>query len=428
MLITNTLKEVCEIKFRHSLILVSYLSFFATGFAHAAVLLAVDDNYGIPVDKFLQVDAPGVLSNDTLDGQNVGDNIAVTAVLVSSVTNGTLSCPTNPGVELCSDGSFDYTPHPDFITGTDSFTYQAAFGVDLSAPATVTLSACTGGPTTFICWHETPYRAKLIELGYNNLFIESFEGAEWDVARSPSTAPSVQSKGITWTTNHPDTNEISTSSGPVRTGMWAVYDPNHGVATGTTAECDVDNPPVHCLPYDGFSGSMPGPDVLYGVGGYISGFTGANVDIILDGTPHNGGNVPGPGHHFMGVIDTAGFNAFEFRELDGKVGQFLYIFGDDFIIVSSNTSADTDGDGVNDNIDNCTLIANPLQRDTDGDGFGNFCDPDFNNDLIVNAADLGYLKSMFFSSDPDADLNGDGVVNAGDLAILKPFFFKPPGP
>ncbi len=77
-------------KFRHSLIIVSYLFFFATGFAHAANLLADPDNYGIPADRLLQVEAPGVLQNDTLDGQNTGDNNAVTAVLVSGVANGTL--------------------------------------------------------------------------------------------------------------------------------------------------------------------------------------------------------------------------------------------------------------------------------------------------------------------------------------------------
>ena len=77
-------------KFRHSLILVFYLFFFATGFAHAANLVAVVDNYGIPADNFLQVEASGVLSNDTLDGQNAGDNNGVTAVLVSGVANGTL--------------------------------------------------------------------------------------------------------------------------------------------------------------------------------------------------------------------------------------------------------------------------------------------------------------------------------------------------
>ncbi|MEO1576160.1 MAG: M14 family zinc carboxypeptidase, partial [Pseudomonadota bacterium] len=38
------------------------------------------------------------------------------------------------------------------------------------------------------------------------------------------------------------------------------------------------------------------------------------------------------------------------------------------------TATDTDGDGVNDLVDNCTLIANADQRDSNGDGFGNACD------------------------------------------------------
>jgi hypothetical protein len=98
---------------------------------------------------------------------------------------------------------------------------------------------------------------------------------------------------------------------------------------------------------------------------------------------------------------------------------------------------DSDGDGIDDDADNCILVANGpvipdaggnIQLDTDGDGFGNICDPDFNNDLIVNASDLAYLKTVFFTDDPDADLNGDGIVNAADLAILKTMFFGPPGP
>jgi hypothetical protein len=53
---------------------------------------------------------------------------------------------------------------------------------------------------------------------------------------------------------------------------------------------------------------------------------------------------------------------------------------------------------------------------------------DFNNDLAVNFADLGYMKSVFFTTDPDADLNGDGAVNFADLGLLKSMFFQSPGP
>ena len=89
---------------------------------------------------------------------------------------------------------------------------------------------------------------------------------------------------------------------------------------------------------------------------------------------------------------------------------------------------DSDSDGLIDSKDNCILVPNPAQRDTDSDGYGNYCDPDFDNNLTVNAGDLGYLKSQFFTADPDADLDGSGSVSAGDLAILKSFYFKSPGP
>ena len=79
-------------------------------------------------------------------------------------------------------------------------------------------------------------------------------------------------------------------------------------------------------------------------------------------------------------------------------------------------------------MDNGTLVANPAQRGKDSYGYGNICDPDFDNNLIVNASDLAFFKTVLFTPDPGADFNGDGIVNAADLAILKTMFFKPPGP
>lgn len=93
-----------------------------------------------------------------------------------------------------------------------------------------------------------------------------------------------------------------------------------------------------------------------------------------------------------------------------------------------NGCQDSDSDGVCDTADNCTQVSNPSQRDTDSDNYGNICDPDFDNDLVINATDLVYFKLHYFSSDPDADLNGDGVVNSSDLSILKSMYFQSPGP
>lgn len=90
---------------------------------------------------------------------------------------------------------------------------------------------------------------------------------------------------------------------------------------------------------------------------------------------------------------------------------------------------DSDGDGVSNDEDNCTLAANPNQRDTNGDNFGNACDPDFNNNCSVDFADLVVMRANFFiSGDLDTDLNGDGHTAFVDLGIVKNFFFGAPGP
>lgn len=96
--------------------------------------------------------------------------------------------------------------------------------------------------------------------------------------------------------------------------------------------------------------------------------------------------------------------------------------------ITAQGEPDTDGDGVPDAVDDCTLVENATQLDADQDGFGNACDPDFDQNDVVNAQDLARLKQVFFRNDALADLNGDGVVNAVDLARLKASFFKAPGP
>lgn len=105
----------------------------------------------------------------------------------------------------------------------------------------------------------------------------------------------------------------------------------------------------------------------------------------------------------------------------------------------SMTSAvsDADGDSVPDTDDNCTLVANgpndtatagPSQNDTNGDGYGNMCDADLNNDLVINGLDVGLFVTQFGTSGPDADLNGDGVVNGLDTGLFVSMFGQAPGP
>ncbi|NNF88739.1 MAG: tandem-95 repeat protein [Acidimicrobiia bacterium] len=98
---------------------------------------AVADGYTGAEDTPLVVAAPGLLSNDSdVDGD------ALTAMLGTSPPVGSVS--------VAGDGSFTYTPAPDFF-GTDSFTYLADDGAGGSAAGTVTIevSPVNDAPVAF---------------------------------------------------------------------------------------------------------------------------------------------------------------------------------------------------------------------------------------------------------------------------------------
>lgn len=130
-----------------------------------------------------------------------------------------------------------------------------------------------------------------------------------------------------------------------------------------------------------------------------------------------------------GLVQAAGANAGQGSAIGKSTGEKtgIVVFGGLWPALVG-AAFDQDRDLVPNVTDNCTLARNTLQVDADHDGYGNACDPDFNEDGVVNFADLAHMRSAFFTTDPVADLNGDGVVNFADLAIAKTFFFKKPGP
>ena len=93
---------------------------------------AADNSAPVAADDGVSGDEDTVINGNVLANDTDANGDALTATLVSDVSNGTLA--------LNTDGSFTYTPNANF-NGTDSFTYFANDGtVDSATQATVTLT------------------------------------------------------------------------------------------------------------------------------------------------------------------------------------------------------------------------------------------------------------------------------------------------
>jgi len=73
--------------------------------------------------------------------------------------------------------------------------------------------------------------------------------------------------------------------------------------------------------------------------------------------------------------------------------------------------ADDDGDSVPDNFDNCSMVVNSSQLDTDGDGKGDACDLDDDNDGMPDSYETDNELDPLSASDADKDADGDGFTN-----------------
>jgi len=102
--------------------------------------IACDDAYEMAEDTQLAVDAPGVLSNDTDPN---GDSLVVHDADPQTPDIDPVSGPMHGTLDLHADGSFVYTPVADFFHGTDTFTYQAFDGEEVSGVATVRIQVVT---------------------------------------------------------------------------------------------------------------------------------------------------------------------------------------------------------------------------------------------------------------------------------------------
>ena len=82
---------------------------------------------------------------------------------------------------------------------------------------------------------------------------------------------------------------------------------------------------------------------------------------------------------------------------------------------ASECFPDRDGDGVSDfgiNADNCLGVYNPEQSNIDNDANGDACDPDIDNDTVLNERDN--CKHVFNVNQADIDRDGRGDVGCDD--------------
>ncbi len=70
-------------------------------------------------------------------------------------------------------------------------------------------------------------------------------------------------------------------------------------------------------------------------------------------------------------------------------------------------TADSDHDGINDEMDNCPATANPSQKDSDADGQGDICDDDDDNDGLSDGTEMAFGSNPF-----NTDTDGDGDTDS----------------
>ncbi|MEX1310261.1 MAG: Ig-like domain-containing protein, partial [Candidatus Sulfomarinibacteraceae bacterium] len=371
--------------------LVLFLICAASTPALAQTATAVDDAFAADSGFLLQVEAPGVLENDHDGGGEPPPPPSAVAILDTDVSHGVLV--------LNGDGSFDYTSDPGFI-GVDTFTYHFVDGAAVSNTATVSLSVdgCAAGAAAgqWICWVEQAYLGKAAELGLSTT-VESFEDdVTWAAARSPETAPSVVSQGITWESNFA-ANEVTTGDGPARSGSWGFYSLPHGDQSGA----------LNDRIYDGFTGTASSPDALLGVGGWVVSQVGSRVELVIT---YDGGATITPGfpdhmvsfiHEFFGFIDTAGFTSFEVVETDGTVNQPYFVFGDDFSFL---------GPGADTTPPQVTGVGS--WEDT-GDGV---LSEGETTDAAISELIVGFSEPV---QDPPGDTDPDDVTNPANYLLFS---------
>jgi hypothetical protein len=239
----------------------------------SAWLVATSDSYSPPYASPLSVAAPGVLAND----DDTQDNDPLSASLVRP--------PAHGDVTLNANGSFSYTPDSGF-SGTDTFTYSFDDAMNVSAPATVSITvgaapqgvqAVSGGAFGF----ETN-----VSLFGGPASVKGGAGSTCGQAGQPvcadgqSPAVSLPASGGQLTATDPDGNigqygpaYIFENHGPLTASAQGSTGPSGSVTATAAVDKVEDNDPFHAGSPDGGVSSTctAGQSVLSGLTRIVNG-------------------------------------------------------------------------------------------------------------------------------------------------------------
>jgi hypothetical protein len=222
----------------------------------------------------------------------------------------------------------------------------------IAAPLVLSAAYSTGvaaEPVTYV--DETVFLEALQALGYA-VNHEGFEDdAGWGAVRSSivdgqHSQPVIHHQGLAWAANNLS-SEVTTGGGPARTGNWGFYtlphgsygDPDPGTDCFVPGDCGDGWRVTGAEPLVAFGGWVDTNTPFAKLGVYLDAYPAGEVDFGETCDPPESENcspndVVTNVHQFWGVIDEAGFEWIEFRELEGKLeiggGDLKYIFADDF--------------------------------------------------------------------------------------------------
>ena len=371
---------------------------------------AVADAFSVDEDATLQVDAAGVLSNDT-----DADGDMLSASLVNSPAHGSLT--------FNADGSFIYTPDANY-SGADSFTYQVNDGIaDSSAVAvSLTVRAVNDAPLAaddaYSTAEDTPLVIAAAGVLSNDHDIDgdALHAALVTAAANGSVALNADGS-FTYT---PNANFNGTDTFSYQAGDGS----DNSLAVVTITVTAVNDAPVAAA--DSYNTDEDAPLTIGGPGvlGNDSDVEGsALVAVLVSGPSHGTLALSGDGSFsYVPEANFHGADSFSYKADDGSDRSGVATVSITVASVNDQPAAADDSYSTNEDAPLTIAAAGVLGNDTDADG-------DALRALVVSGpahgtlslnADGGFLytpAANFAGRDSFTYTAGDGTVESNVATV-----------